>query len=76
MEYFNQFTITELEQLSDFYILDLADVMDEEGNINFPETNIFGLKPADVHPDDYVSLAQFGRIVKNYRRIKRISKEL
>lgn len=76
MESFNQFTITELEQLADFYSIDLADVMDEEGNISFPEKNMFGLKPADVHTDDYVSMAQFGRIVKNYRRIKRISKEL
>ena len=73
MESFNQFTITELEQMSDFYILDLSDVIDEEGNISFPEKNMFGLKPADVHPEDYISLAQFGRVVKNYKRLKRIS---
>ena len=72
MESFKQFTISKLEQIADFYILDLSDVIDENGNISFPEKNMFGLKPDDVHPDDYISLAQFGRIVKNYKRLNRI----
>ena len=66
----------ELEELCNFYFVDLYDVMDEEGNINFPDTNMFGLKPSDVHPDDYVAIAEFGKIVKNYQRLLRISKEL
>jgi len=66
-------TINELERLSDFYMIDLYDMMDD----NFekpiiPEKPIHGLKHTDVSKHDFESMVQFGRIVKNYQRMQRL----
>ena len=66
-------TITELERLSDFYVMDLYDIMDD----NFekpiiPVRPIHGLRHDEVTKQDFDSIAQFGKIIKNYQRMKRL----
>ena len=66
-------TLTELERLSDFYLVELEDLMTfEEGSIGFkmPETSIHGLRHEEVSEQDFKSISEFGRIIKNYKRIK------
>ena len=63
----------ELERLSDFYVMDLYDMMDD----NFekpviPNKPIHGLRHDEVTKQDFESIAQFGRIIKNYQKMKRI----
>jgi hypothetical protein len=66
-------TLTELEMLSDFYIMDLYDLMnDDYTDIVKPENPIHGLHPEDVSEKDYKSMCEFGRIVKNYQKMKRL----
>lgn len=66
-------TIIELERLSDFYVMDLYDMMDD----NFekpviPNKPIHGLRHDEVTKQDFESIAQFGRIIKNYQKMKRL----
>lgn len=70
-------TVMELELLSDFYVMDLYDMMDD----NFkkpviPKKPIHGLRHDEVTKEDFVSIAQFGRIVKNYQKMKRLENEI
>jgi len=66
-------TLTELEMLSDFYVMDLYDLMnDDYTDIVRPLNPIHGLHPEDVSKKDFESMCQFGRIVKNYQRMKRL----
>jgi len=63
----------ELERLSDFYVMDLYDMMDD----NFekpviPNKPIHGLRHDEVTKQDFDSIAQFGRIIKNYQKMKRL----
>jgi hypothetical protein len=67
-------TLMELERLSDFYLVELEDLMTfEEGSIKFkmPETSIHGLRHEEVSEQDFKSIAEFGRIIKNYIKIKK-----
>lgn len=65
--------INELERLSDFYVMDLYDMMDDKFEKPvIPEKPIHGLRHTDVSKQDFESIAQFGRIVKNYQRMQRI----
>lgn len=65
--------INELERLSDFYVMDLYDMMDDKFEKPvIPERPIHGLRHTDVSKQDFESIAQFGRIVKNYQRMQRI----
>jgi len=66
-------TLNELERLSDFYVMDLYDMMDD----NFekpviPNKPIHGLRHDEVSKQDFDSIAQFGRIIKNYQKMKRL----
>jgi hypothetical protein len=70
-------TVMELETLSDFYVMDLYDMMDD----NFekpviPNKPIHGLRHDEVTKQDFESIAQFGRIVKNYQKLKRMENEI
>ena len=49
----------------------------EEGSIGFkmPETSIHGLRHEEVSEQDFKSIAEFGRIIKNYKKIKNLTKE-
>jgi len=67
-------TITELEELADFYLVDISDVVDEYGRIVIPEKSPYGFTANDVHPDDFKAISQFGRIVKNYQKLMNINK--
>lgn len=66
-------TRTELERLSDFYLMDLYDMMDDKFEKPvIPEQPIHGIRHTAVSKQDFESIAQFGRIVKNYQRMQRI----
>jgi len=68
-----ELTVTELERLSDFYVMDLYDMMDDKFEKPvIPKKPIHGLLHTDVSKQDFESIAQFGRIVKNYQRMQRI----
>lgn len=70
-------SITEMERLSDFYVMDLYDIMDDKfENIVIPKNPLHGLHHTDVSEQDFNSIAQFGRIVKNYQKLKRITDEI
>jgi hypothetical protein len=56
----------ELEELADFYVMDLFDLLDESYTRPIrPKNPVHGLHPEDVSPEDFKSIAQFGRIIKN-----------
>ena len=65
-------SLNELEELSDFYMVDLYDMIKGE-DIVFPETPIHGLKHTEVTSEDFKSISEFGKIVKNYQKLKRLS---
>ena len=66
-------TVTELERLSDFYVMDLYDMMDDNfENPVIPNRPIHGLRHDEVSKQDFDSIAQFGKIIKNYQRMKRL----
>ncbi len=69
---FSEMTLNELEELSDFYLVHTYDMISGE-EIVFPENPIHGLKHTEVTPEDYKTIAQFGKIVKNYQKLKRLS---
>jgi hypothetical protein len=53
--------------------MDLYDLMDDDfKSVVRPKKPIHGLHPEDVSSKDYNSIAQFGRIVKNYQRMKNL----
>jgi hypothetical protein len=41
-----------------------------------PEKPIHGLSHYEVSKQDFKSIAEFGRIIKNYQKLKNLSKEL
>lgn len=66
-------TVMELESLADFYMMDLYDIMDDKfENIVIPENPLHGLRHDEVTKQDFKSIAQFGKIVKNYQKMKRM----
>jgi hypothetical protein len=66
-------TLTELEKLADFYVMDLYDIMnDDYTEIVIPKKPIHGLLHTDVSKEDFESLSAFGRIIKNYQKLKRL----
>lgn len=70
-------TVTELERLSDFYVMDLYDMMDDKFEKPvIPENPIHGLIHTDVSKQDFESISQFGRIVKNYQKMQRIKNQI
>lgn len=71
-----EMSIIELEQLADFYILDVIDVIDDKVEFVKPASPIHGLHPEDVSDEDFKSIAQFGRIIKNYQKIQTKLKEV
>ena len=72
-----ELTVIELERLSDFYVMDLYDMMDDKFEKPvIPEEPIHGLRHTDVSKQEFESIAQFGRIVKNYQKMQRIENHL
>ena len=66
-------TLTELEKLADFYVIDLYDIMDDDfENVVIPKSSMHGLKHDEVTPQDFESISQFGKIIKNYIRIQNL----
>jgi hypothetical protein len=66
-------TLNELESLSDFYVMDLYDMMDDDFEKPvIPNRPIHGLRHDEVTKQDFDSIAQFGRIIKNYQKMKRL----
>jgi len=62
-----------LEKLADFFRVDLADLM--EDNPEILETNVaFAFRASDFSRDDFDSIAHFGRIVRNYFKLKELNK--
>lgn len=66
-------TLIEMEKISDFYLMDLADMLDEKSNLVIPEKSPFELNHLEVSPEDFDSITQFGKIVKNYLKMKRLT---
>jgi len=69
---FSKMNLSELEMLSDFYMIDLYDMINGE-EIVFPTSSVHGLRHTEVTTEDYKSISQFGKIVKNYQKLKRLS---
>ena len=69
---FSNMMVNELEELADFYLVDLYDMINGD-EIVFPEEPIHGLKHTEVTSEDFKSIAQFGKIVKNYQKLNRLS---
>jgi hypothetical protein len=66
-------SVTELERLSDFYVMDLYDMMDDNfEKLVIPNRPIHGLRHDEVSKQDFDSIAQFGKIIKNYQKMKRL----
>lgn len=66
-------SLNELEKLADFYIMDLYDLMDDKfENVVIPDRPIHGIHHTDVEPEDFESIAQMGKIIKNYQKMKRL----
>ena len=71
-----EMSIIELEQIADFYVVDLIDIIDEDVIFKAPEKPIHGLSHYEVSKQDFKSIAEFGRIIKNYQKLKNLTKEL
>ena len=71
-----EISIIEMEQIADFYLVDLTDLLDETVIFKVPEKPIHGLSHYEVSKQDFKSIAEFGRIIKNYQKLKNLSKEL
>jgi hypothetical protein len=69
---FSDMTLNELEELANFYLVDTYDMIKGD-EIVFPETPIHGLKHTEVTSEDFKSISEFGKIVKNYQKLKRLS---
>ncbi len=67
-------TLTKLEKIADFYVMDLHDMMWFNDEVHLPKNPIHGLHYDEVTPEDFEAIAQFGRIIKNYQKMKRLSK--
>lgn len=69
-------TLTEYEKLADFYVVDLFDMWDDKTNdFVIPTNPTHGLKHDEVSHEDFEAIAQFGRIIKNYQKLKRLTDE-
>ena len=68
-----EMSIIEMEQMANFYMTDLFDMIDENANIKIPETSIHGLRHDEVSLEDYKSISEFGRIIMNYQKIKNLT---
>jgi hypothetical protein len=71
-----ELSIIELERLADFYILDVIDIIDDKVEFVKPASPIHGLHPEDVSVNDFVAIAQFGKIIKNYQKIKNLTQKI
>jgi hypothetical protein len=65
-------TFEEIEKLADFYIIDLYNVLLFDDRFVIPENPIHGLKHTEVTPEDFDSIAKFGKIIKSYKKLKRL----
>lgn len=65
-------TLEEIEKLCDFYIIELYDCLLFDDKFIVPENPIHGLKHTEVTPEDFDSIAKFGRIIKNYQKMRRL----
>ncbi len=65
-----------MEKISDFYFEDLADMIDEKGNLVIPNHRFFSIKHNEVSSEDFESISQFGRIVKNYSKMKMLTSSI
>jgi len=62
-----------LEKLADFFRVDMADLM--EDNPEILKTNIaFAFRASDFSCEDFESISHFGRIVRNYFKLKELNK--
>jgi hypothetical protein len=68
--------LTEMEKISDFYFEDLEDMFDEKGNFVIPKHRFFSIKHDEVTPQDFESISQFGKIVKNYSRMRMLASSI
>jgi hypothetical protein len=69
-------TLNELEQLADFYMVDLYDLLDGTcESVIIPENPVHGLHHEDVTQQDFESIAHMGRVIKNYQKMKRLENE-
>jgi hypothetical protein len=65
-------SLIEIEKLADFYVIDLYDCLMFNDEFIVPENPIHGLRHDEVSSEDFESIAKFGRIIKNYLKIKRL----
>ncbi|MBI4648135.1 MAG: helix-turn-helix transcriptional regulator [Bacteroidia bacterium] len=64
-----------LEKLADFFRVDLADLMENKPEIQ--KTNIaFAFRANEFCREDFESIAHFGKIVRNYFKLKELYKAL
>lgn len=63
-----------LEKLADFFRVDLGDLMEDKPEIQ--KVNVaFAFRANELSKDDFESIAYFGKIVRNYIKLKGLSKE-
>lgn len=62
-----------LEKLADFFRVDLTDLIEENPKVQ--KTNIaFAFRVSEFSQEDFESIAHFGRIVRNYFKLKELMK--
>lgn len=63
--------LEKLNAMADLFKVDLYDLMEE--NIDLQKANVvFAFRANTVSPDDMKVIAEFGRIVKNYIKLKEL----
>jgi len=63
-----------LEKLADFFRVDMADLMEDKPEIQ--KTNIaFAFRAGEFNREDFESIAHFGKIVRNYFKLKDLMKD-
>lgn len=67
--------LEQIERLSNFYGVELHEILDGNGNERKPTNPIHEMKPEEVSAEDFEVIAQFGKIIKNYKKIKRLHEE-
>jgi|688.fasta_scaffold2319848_1 hypothetical protein len=65
-------TLQEIEKLCDFYVIELYDCLLFNDNFVIPKNTVHGLKHTEVTPEDFDSIAKFGKIIKNYYAMMKI----
>jgi len=65
--------LEQIERLSNFYGIELHDIIDGDGNLKTPQNPIHQLKPEEVSESDFEVIVQFGKIIKNYAKLKSLN---